>query len=204
MQLFLAILGLVGLTLIAVLFIVRRQGKSREWKLLAFLGFAVFPVLYAFGVVNEDMNSMKQVEFCGSCHIMTPYIASLTFDDDEPLSSVHYRNNYIPQETACYSCHTSYAMFGGVKAKVSGLRHIWVYLTNPDKDTLALYETYDNDNCLHCHSPSERFQNNKKHLKEEDFLVKVRSGEKSCLSAGCHDMGHYLETDDSESDEEDW
>ncbi len=134
---------------------------------------------------------------------MTPYVASLTFDDDEPLSSVHFRNNYVPQETACYSCHASYAMFGGVKAKVQGLRHVWVYLTDSEKDSIALYEPYDNDNCLHCHGSSERFQKNKKHLKEENFLEKVLSGEKSCLFAGCHDMGHYWGSEDSES-EEDW
>lgn len=204
MEIFLGILCLFGLALIAGAFIAKKNGKSKEWKLLAFLSFCIFPVLFGLGVFSEKMDGMKKVEFCGSCHTMTPYIESLSVADDEPLSSVHYRNNYIPQETACYSCHTSYAMFGGAKAKINGLRHVWVYLTNADKDTLALYEPYDNHNCLHCHGPSERFQRNKKHLKEKNFLVKVSSGEKSCLSVGCHDMGHYLETEDTESDEEDW
>ena len=203
MMIFLGIICAIGLGLIAISLVLKRHLKSREWKYLAFLAFAVFPVLYAFGVMKQDMNSMKQVDFCGSCHVMTPYVASLTFDDDEPLSSVHFRNNYVPQETACYSCHTSYAMFGGVKAKAQGLRHVWVYLTDSEKDSIALYEPYDNDNCLHCHGSSERFQKNKKHLKEENFLEKVLSGEKSCLFAGCHDMGHYLGSEDSES-EEDW
>ncbi len=200
MIIFFGITCAIGLGLISISLVLKRHLKSREWKYLAFLAFAVFPVLYAFGVMKQDMNSMKQVDFCGSCHVMTPYVASLTFDDDEPLSSVHFRNNYVPQETACYSCHTSYAMFGGVKAKAQGLRHVWVYLTDSEKDSIALYEPYDNDNCLHCHGSSERFQKNKKHLKEENFLEKVRSVKKSCLAAGCHDLAHYSESEESEEE----
>ena len=204
MKIFLGILCLFGLALIAVSLIAKSHGKSKEWKLIAFLSFCILPLLFAFGVFTEDMNSMKRVDFCGSCHTMTPYVASLTVDDDEPLSSVHFRNNYVPQETACYSCHTSYAMFGGIEAKIRGLRHVWVYLTDSDKDSLALYEPYENDNCLHCHEPAERFQNNKAHQKEKNFLTEARSGKKSCLNAGCHDWGHYIESGELESDEEDW
>lgn len=50
---------------------------------------------------------------------MAPYVHSLSFDDDEALSSVHYRNNYVAQETACYGCHTSYAMFAAISKRKS-------------------------------------------------------------------------------------
>ena len=87
MIIFFGIICAIGLGLIAISLVLKRHLKSREWKYLAFLAFAVFPVLYAFGVMKQDMNSMKQVDFCGSCHVMTPYVASLTFDDDEDAPS---------------------------------------------------------------------------------------------------------------------
>ena len=202
MTIFLGILCAVGLGLIAIALVLKKQEKGREWKLIAFIAFAIFPLLYAFGVTDQNMDSMKQVEFCGSCHNMTPYVESLTEDDDELLASVHFRNNYVPQETACYSCHTSYAMFGGMKAKAQGLRHVWVYLTDSEKDSIALYEPYDNDNCLRCHSSSERFQKNKQHNNEKNLLKEMRSGATSCLTAGCHDVAHHFESEESE--EEEW
>ena len=200
MKIFLSILGLIGLVLVGITLIVKIRDKGKEqrqWKLLALLSYCVFPLLFAFGVFSEKMNSMKTVEFCGSCHTMTSYVESLTIDDDEPLSSVHFRNNYIPQETACYSCHTSYAMFGGVKAKMNGIRHVWVYLTEAEKDSITLYEPYSNNNCLHCHGPAEKFRKNKEHRKEQGLLKEIQSGQKSCLAAGCHDMGHYFESEES-------
>ena len=202
MTVFWGILCLIGIMLIVISLIIRRNGKSREWRLLAFLSFFFLPIVFAFGVVSQKMTAMQKTDFCGSCHTMTPYIESLTFDDDEPLSSVHYRNNYVPQEKACYSCHTSYAMFGGVNAKIRGLRHVWTYLTDADKDSIALYEPYSNDNCLHCHGPSERYLKSKDHRKDKNLLENLRLGKESCLSAGCHDLGHYFETE--EDDEEEW
>jgi len=64
MMIFLGIICAIGLGLIVISLVLKRHLKSREWKYLAFLAFAVFPVLYAFGVMKQDMNSMKQVEFC--------------------------------------------------------------------------------------------------------------------------------------------
>lgn len=202
MVLFLAALSVLGLVLTILSLILARSRESMVWKLLAFLSFCLFPVIVAGAVVRQDFHMMKRVDFCGGCHVMEPYVGSLTVDDDEPLSSVHYRNNYVSQETACYGCHTSYAMFGDVQAKINGLRHVWVFLTQAEVDSIALYEPYSNDNCLYCHGPAERFQRYKKHEKEKDFLERVQTGELSCLKSGCHDVGHYWETNDEE--DEDW
>ncbi len=179
------------------------QNRERQWKLIAFTTIFAMPLIFLAGVINFDLNKMKQVTFCDNCHTMNPYVMSLTVDDDEPLASVHFRNNYIPQETACYSCHTSYSMFGGFEAKVRGLRHVWVYYTNPDKQDIALYKPYDNNDCLHCHGPSQRFKTNKKHRREINFIERVDSGQLSCLASGCHDLVHLFETEEEQIDE-DW
>ena len=54
----------------------------------------------------------------------------------QALTAVHYQNRLVDRETVCYSCHKDYAMFGDVKAKLNGLRHVWAhYIAGvPQKD----------------------------------------------------------------------
>lgn len=198
MNTFFSVFGFLGIALVFVTIVIKKETTGRDFKLLAFFSFLFFPVLFTGGIVNEKLNSMQQTEFCESCHVMKPYVESLKIDDDEPLSSVHFRNNYVNQKTACYNCHTSYAMFGGVKAKMNGLKHVWVYLTKSKIDTIKLYEPFSNDNCLYCHEPAERFLKKKEHNKEENQLKKMIAGEKSCLTEGCHDVGHYFEEEEED------
>ena len=195
-------LGLFGIALLLVAVAHYRRDKPKEWRYVAFLAFCGFPLIFLGTALHANLTEMKEVEFCSTCHVMERYVESLTYDDDEPLSSVHYRNNYVPQESACYSCHTSYAMFGGLQAKTNGLRHVIAYVRGIEADDIELYKPYSNDNCLHCHGPSERFQKAKKHTEKENFLADSESGELSCLKAGCHDLGHYWESE--EEDDEDW
>jgi len=193
------LLAVAGLALLAVTLAPGLRG-SRGWRALGFTAFFVFPVLFAATTIPADFHHMKQVEFCGSCHVMDRHVQSLTYDDDEPLASVHYRNNYVPQETACYSCHVDYAMFGGVKAKVNGLHHVRAFLRDPKPRKIELYEPYSNANCLHCHVNSERFREAETHAGETDFVARVSSGDLSCLSAGCHDEAHYWDGKYDEGD----
>ena len=190
------ILSIIGLLFAGLTGVTRYRINSNTWKLLAFFLIAVFPVLYVLGVATERMDTMKSVKFCGGCHVMTPYVTSLSVEDDEPLSSVHFRNNYVPQETACYSCHTGYAMFGEIEAKIRGLRHVWAYVSNSYGDTLALYEPYENEDCLACHRTAQRFKVNKYHVKQKDFFLVVQSGDLSCMASGCHDVAHYFEDEE--------
>lgn len=198
MNTFFGFFGLVGIALIFITIVTKKETSGKEWKFLAFFSFLVVPVLFTGGVINEKLDAMQKTEFCESCHVMKPYLESLKVDDDEPLSSVHYRNNYVKQENACYNCHASYAMFGGLKAKTNGLKHVWAYLTKTKIDSIKLYEPYSNDNCLHCHEPAERFLKNEDHNKEEGLLAEIKSGKKSCLANGCHDLGHYFEEKEEE------
>jgi cytochrome c nitrite reductase small subunit len=179
---------------VALLLLVTRSRALRAapgWRLLVFIAFVAVPILFLVSSIQANLHHMKTVEFCGSCHVMERYVGSLKYDDDEPLSSVHFRNNYVDQKTACYGCHVSYAMFGGVKAKFNGLHHVIANVRGEGRGKIELYEPYSNGNCLHCHGSSQRFLAVEDHLAEDNFVARVQSGQLSCLQSGCHDEGHY-------------
>lgn len=171
-------LGIINLVLIWVL--IRQWPRLDKGGRVGMTGmmFVLLPAAWAGLVVNHSLNEMKRVEFCQSCHVMTPYVAGIKNPETSAISTMHYQNNWVPQETACYSCHTSYSMFGPVKAKFNGLKHVWVnYVTGPPEN-IELYEPYANSDCLHCHAASRSFQLEESHEEMED----------SCLD--CHDAGH--------------
>jgi len=184
---FLLIIGLVNLALVLVV--------AKQWRFLNRVGqvtlsglaFALLPIAWSAAVVTRDLNQMKTVEFCESCHVMEDYVASLTMADDDSIPAIHYRNNWVAQKTACYDCHTSYSMFGDVKAKFNGLKHVMVNYLGTVPEKIELYQPYANSDCLHCHGPSEKFQKRETHEFEMEYIL---SGESSCLEGGCHDVGH--------------
>ena len=100
--------------------------RSREGKMLAFVALLVLPALSVWGGFSEQMERAQSTSFCLSCHVMTDYGRSLYVDDPSYLPAQHFQNNRIPRERACYTCHTTYTLFGGVKAKLKGVRHLWI------------------------------------------------------------------------------
>jgi hypothetical protein len=56
-------------------------------------------------------------------------------------------------------------MFGGLKAKLGGLRHIYVHYLGkpPQPEDIKLYEPYNNRECLH--STPARARSNKAHFR---------------------------------------
>ena len=188
MTVFLCTMGLIDLALLFLL--------ARQWPRLTLTGrvamgglvFAALPLIYGFAVILNGLQSMKSVTFCGSCHVMQPYVLSLDAGDEESLPAIHYQNNWVPRENACYDCHSEYGMFGDLKAKLNGLKHVYVnYVPGPPSE-IKLYLPYRNDDCLHCHGPSKRFREWEDHMDNEQ---EIKSGETSCLD--CHDLGHVLD-----------
>ena len=54
---------------------------------------------------------------------------------------------------------TNYAMFGGFKAKLNGLHHVYVqYFGKSTTILFRLYEPYNNRECLHCHLGARSFE----------------------------------------------
>ena len=168
----------------------------KQWGNLSLVGrvalggvvFALMPLVYGFGVVTHGLNSMKSVQFCGSCHVMDPYVLSLESDDKESLPALHYQNNWVPQKNACYDCHSEYSMFGDVKAKLSGLKHVYVNYVSGPPEEIVLYQTYRNNDCLFCHGSAKNYLIDEDHIDNQE---EIKTGETSCLD--CHDVGHILD-----------
>jgi nitrate/TMAO reductase-like tetraheme cytochrome c subunit len=178
-------LGVVNLGLLALL--VHNWNKSSTLIRFALSGvvFLWFPLFWGLSVVSQGLNNMKTVDFCNSCHVMEAYTHSLNVDDEESLPAIHYQNNYVDRATACYDCHTEYTMFGDVKAKIGGLKHVWVNYFGTIPENIELYKPYQNRDCEHCHGTAKNYLET-----HEDDLQDIKNGEYSCLD--CHDVGHVL------------
>ena len=190
---FLLIAG--AIVLIVLILLVRRATgtlATRQGKVLALVVLGLLPIMWLGGAMTYTDAAMKKVDFCVQCHSMVSYGESLHADDDWALSAVHYQNNLVDREKACYVCHTSYVAFGGLKAKLRGLRHVQAHYLGGHEGEIALYQPYDNADCLRCHGVARSFLEGSGH---QGFMDELRSGETSCLE--CHDEAHYFEDDDA-------
>lgn len=181
-------LGVFLVVAIILALVVARRPEitaSSGGRILAFASLALIPSLAATEGVLVHLEQSKSTEFCLTCHVMEPYGTSILTDDSEMIPAVHYRNKYVPRDSACYACHTQYAMFGDLKAKLSGVKHLYVNYLGTIPDTLATYEPYRNRECLHCHGDTPQFEKNEMHV---DMLAELRDEEVSCLD--CHDRIH--------------
>ncbi|MDH5527804.1 MAG: NapC/NirT family cytochrome c [Nitrospirota bacterium] len=203
----LAALAVANVALIAGMFYgwvpMGRTGR----RLLGFVVLGMFPLLWGSAAFSHNFNRIKQVEFCATCHVMSEHVASLKVPDETvALAPLHYQNNFVPQETACYFCHTSYTWFGPVKGKISGIRHIWVYYFKgpPDPINLHIYDPYENRDCLRCHGKSKRWNNQPVHNMRPGLKDEILAGTKRCLDSGCHSEAHLIASEIAAAAEEDW
>jgi len=174
--------GLVALAFIVVAVFLWDAPDSprRHWVLL--FAVALVPGLALALGVGSALEDMKRPEFCGSCHIMHPFIRDLRNPDSTTLAAVHYQNRYI-REHQCYTCHTDYGIFGPVRAKLAGVRHLVNYETGNYTEPIRIREPYQNGNCLFCHGEGKRFR-----TAHEDSLAVLESGDMRCLD--CHGPAH--------------
>ncbi len=186
--------GLLAVTILLLLVLVARPSITRApgGKILAFVALFLAPGLAVLAGGADHTERSKRTEFCLSCHVMGPYGKSLHVDDNEYIPAVHYQNNYVPRDEACYTCHTDYVMYGTVKSKLRGLRHIAVQYFGTIPDTIHLYKAYNNRECLHCHEGARKFLKAGAHQGEANFFADMTSGKRSCLEAGCHDVAHNV------------
>lgn len=56
----------------------------------------------------------------------TDLSTDLHVDDPSYVAAAHFQNHRVPADEACYACHTDYVFYGGLRAKMRGLRHIYV------------------------------------------------------------------------------
>jgi cytochrome c-type protein NapC len=183
---------LFSAVLVSVLVALPGITVSRGGKILAFLVLFVLPLLCMAIGVSSEVERSKSTSFCLSCHVMEPYGRSLRVDDPSYLAAAHFQNHRVPADQACYTCHTNYAMFGGVRAKMHGLRHVYVQYLGKLPQQIHLYEPYNNRECLHCHLGARSFEEGAVHNADPDLLPAVKANKMSCLSSGCHDVVHNV------------
>ena len=147
-------------------------------------------MLLTAGGAAHHLEQSKSTAFCLTCHIMEPYGESLESEDADLLASVHFQNRLVDTDSACFTCHTSYAMYGDVAAKWAGARHMMVQYFGTPSHPIELYQPYRNRECLHCHDGAQRFEENEFHT---DIRVDLGSEEISCLE--CHGPAHGVSDD---------
>ncbi|MCP5119360.1 MAG: hypothetical protein GY953_51825, partial [bacterium] len=98
--------------------LIRYRGRVHgpfSWVVLV-AGVLVVPFISTMFGTLLVFERAERVEFCGSCHqAMQVYVDDMQNPNSESLAAVHYRNRYIPRNQ-CYTCHTSFGMFGTVQA----------------------------------------------------------------------------------------
>ena len=190
----LIILLVVSLVLLAPIVVRPSLTTDRAGRIFAFAAIVVLPMMAGFAGLSEHVERTKTVEFCTSCHVMQKYGKSLHIDDLEHLAGQHWQYNRVPQETACFACHTNYTLYGDYKAKLRGLRHVYVQYLGTIPAKISLYSPYSNRECLHCHSSSRSFVEAVPH---KDEMRGIRDNTKSCLEKGCHGTVHDVAQVDS-------
>jgi len=192
------LLSLIALSaaLIGILVVRPSVTATRGGKILAFLVLFLLPLLCMTMGFTSELERSKSTSFCLSCHVMESHGRSLYVDDPGYLAAAHFQNHRIAPEEACYTCHTNYAMFGGFKAKMHGLNHVYVHYlkTPPAPENIKLYEPFNNRECLHCHEGARSFEEGPVHTADPDLLAAVKANRTSCVSSGCHDVVHNVAT----------
>ncbi len=181
------ILVLVSSILIVLLMLRPALTTERPGMIVAFVAFFLLPVLITVIGTSAHLEQSKSTQFCLSCHVMEPYGRTLYIDDPGYLPASHFQNNRLPREAACFSCHTTYTMFGDFQAKLRGVRHLYVYYLGTAPENLKLYQPYSNRECLHCHGDARSFEESDIHVA---FLGELKANETSCLE--CHDLIHNV------------
>lgn len=161
------------------------EGSGGRLLTLAALGF--LPLILTLEVTSLHLEHSKRTSFCLSCHEMAPFGRSLRVSAPSYLAATHFQNHLVPPGQACYTCHTSYAMHGDLRAKLRGLRHMWVHYFGGEIEPagIELYGRYQNRDCLACHGDARDFRETPLHASIFDAL---RSERVSCLE--CHRPVH--------------
>ena len=180
------VLVIIGL----IAFIVLRPEvlRARGGKVLAFIAFFALPGLASVGGLTAHMEQSKTTQFCLSCHVMEKYGQSLHLDDPSFVPAAHFQNGRIDREHACFTCHTTYTLFGDYKAKAKGLKHLYVNYIGKIPEKIELYEPYRNRECLHCHGGARSFEEQSDHA---DIRHDLETNSTACTE--CHNPVHDVE-----------
>jgi cytochrome c-type protein NapC len=178
---------------IAIWYLVRRPHLHRITKSLLLLGLGVFPGIVSLTGNIASFEYTLSRPFCGSCHVMGPYLRDAEDPKSMSLAALHSRNHKFG-ENSCYTCHADYQMLGAVTTKMNGMRHLFKYVTEyastgPDGEggpPIHLYKPFKSEACMQCHSTTA-----KKYLETHgDQVEQIRAGDIACID--CHSDIHPL------------
>ena len=188
-------LGSAALAAVLILwFLVTRPQLTRSTKVLLLFGIGVFPIATAMTGNYTGFEATTKREFCGSCHVMKPYKLDSEDPNSTSLAARHARNELFG-DANCYACHADYGMFGTIKTKAGGMRHVYEYALHyrnmplsEAREKIHIRQPFQNATCMHCHSTENPGWKN---VKEHASLIDdVRSEKVSCASEGCHGPAH--------------
>ena len=162
-----------------------RAGLTATARGWLFVAVGLVPTMVAFLAFAHGLESSTTVQACGTCHVMTPFVADLHNVKSDTLAATHFKNRYI-QERQCYTCHSDYGFAGTLAAKFDGLGHVWRNTTGTYDHPIKIARPYPNVRCLGCHGESQKFLRSPGHPKEN--LPALMSGQVSCLD--CHGPAH--------------
>lgn len=183
----LIVLIVAAIVLAAAFFVRPSITAGATGKVLAFVGLCILPALCIRMGLDTHMERSEKAKFCISCHSMENYGKSLWVDDPSYIPAQHFQNHRVPADTACYSCHADYTIYGPLHDKLRGLTRIYVQYLGTPPQTIQIPGGYKNQQCLRCHLGARGFMENPIHMALMDSL---KSNEMSCISSGCHDMIH--------------
>jgi nitrate/TMAO reductase-like tetraheme cytochrome c subunit len=155
------------------------------FKIAMFFIVLVMPAVLAAVTAKLSFSRAESVQFCASCHVMTPWIENVTSPDSDSLASDHYKRRWI-QHDQCFTCHSNYGFLGPLQAKIKGVRHVIAYYVG-ERANIELYDEFPNENCLQCHAQAKGFLEDSNHEPVEDLL----SGKDRCVE--CHEQVHGVE-----------
>lgn len=179
---------------IMVLYLVYRPPLDARTKGVLLLGLGVLPITTAMVGNMEGLEATEHQAFCGSCHTMDMHIADANDPNSTSLAAIHSRNHKFG-DMSCYVCHKDYGMFGYALTKMGGMKHVYMYLTEfmwYDMDEalpkVHIAHPFKNSNCMQCHTTTGSLWNDVPD--HSGLLGDLRTGETSCVSAGCHGYAH--------------
>jgi cytochrome c-type protein NapC len=189
-------------------YLIRRPPLGRLSKVLLLLGLGVFPAVVSLAGNIAGFEYTLSRPFCGSCHVMAPYLRDAEDPTSKSLAAIHSRNHRFG-ENSCYNCHADYQMFGAITTKLTGMKHLMKYVTEyantgPNGEggpLIKLYKREDvehgkmtegqfnqhmNGVCMQCHSTQSAIWLEK----HEAFAGEVREFRQLCID--CHSEIHPL------------
>ena len=126
----------------------------------------------------------KEVQSCAQCHVMRPIVNDMKDPESQTLAARHYRNRWIAKQQ-CFTCHSDYGLNGSIKAKQDGFRHLVKYVTGTFEEPIPYPGRYNNQNCLHCHEGTPKFE---RVPSRTTVRERLRTSTISCTN--CHGVPH--------------